>query len=69
MKMGDERFLVLIIIIASVTLFYCAHWSTYCTGQLRFSRFDVTEAQMIVIGVLITTAVGGPEIWIISVKF
>lgn len=68
MKMGDERFLVLIIIIISVALFYCAHWATYCTGQLRFSRFDVTEAQMVVIGVLIFTGVSGPEIWTTSVN-
>ena len=63
--------------VISVVIFYCAHWSTYCTGQLRFarfgspesekeresSRFDVTEAQMVVISVLLITAVFGDGIW------
>jgi hypothetical protein len=73
--------------IISIALFYTAHWSTYCTGQLRFSkltlidgfsvidnklhffRFDVTEAQISVIGVLIFTAIVGPGIWNIRVHF
>lgn len=38
MQMGSERDLVPAITMGSLVLFYCAHWSTYCTGQLRFSR-------------------------------
>ena len=66
MQMGSETYLVPAITMGSIIVFYCAHWSTYCTGQLRFSRFDVTEAQMIVISILLTTAMFGPGIWNIS---
>uniref|UniRef100_A0A183DKF6 Aa_trans domain-containing protein n=1 Tax=Gongylonema pulchrum TaxID=637853 RepID=A0A183DKF6_9BILA len=38
MLIGEERYLVLLVVILSVTLFYCAHWSTYCTGQLKFAK-------------------------------
>ncbi|CAB3400174.1 unnamed protein product [Caenorhabditis bovis] len=69
MSLGTVTNGVLIVSIISVTLFYCAHWSTYCTGQLRFSRFDVTEAQMSVIAVLLTTALFGNNIWDISLLF
>jgi hypothetical protein len=67
MQLGEYRYVVLVVAMISLVMFYCAHWSTYCTGQLRFSRFDVTEAQMMVIGVLILTAVCGPSIWSIHV--
>jgi len=66
MQMGSESYLVPTITMGSIVVFYCAHWSTYCTGQLRFSRFDVTEAQMTVISILMTTALFGPGIWDIS---
>jgi len=66
MQMGAERYLVLTVAVVAVVLFYCAHWATYCTGQLRFSKFDVTEAQMIVIMILLTTALFGPGIWSLS---
>lgn len=69
MQIGSERYLVLLVAMSSVIIFYCAHWSTYCTGQLRFSRFDVTEAQFVVIGILLLTAIVGPEFWSITVYF
>lgn len=36
MRLGEVRCGTFFIIIVSVSLFYCAHWSTYCTGQLRY---------------------------------
>ncbi|PAV59255.1 hypothetical protein WR25_09898 [Diploscapter pachys] len=63
MQLGMVYNGVMFVSIVSVVLFYAAHWSTYCCGQLRFSRFDVTEAQMTVIGVLLTTALFGTSIW------
>uniref|UniRef100_A0A1I7XKB5 CHHC U11-48K-type domain-containing protein n=1 Tax=Heterorhabditis bacteriophora TaxID=37862 RepID=A0A1I7XKB5_HETBA len=67
LKLGDVPCGAFFICVVAISLFYCAHWSTYCTGQLRFSRFDVTEAQMTVIGLLLTTALFGPGIWSIGV--
>uniref|UniRef100_A0AC34GHS4 Uncharacterized protein n=1 Tax=Panagrolaimus sp. ES5 TaxID=591445 RepID=A0AC34GHS4_9BILA len=65
MQLGQIRYGVLIINVISIILFYAAQWSTYCTGQLRFSKFDVTEAQMTVIGVLFFTGIFGPGIFAI----
>jgi hypothetical protein len=36
--LGEMPFCVLTICVIAIVMFYCAHWSTYCTGQLRFSR-------------------------------
>ncbi|KAE9416386.1 hypothetical protein Angca_007537 [Angiostrongylus cantonensis] len=67
MRLGDVRCGTFFVVILAVSLFYCAHWSTYCTGQMRFSKFDVTEAQMTIIALLLITAVLGPNIWTIGV--
>lgn len=44
-------------------LFYCAHWQTYVSGTLRFGRIDVTEGQLMCIGVFIMTSVVGLGFW------
>ncbi|VDK42988.1 unnamed protein product [Anisakis simplex] len=63
LQLGQHRYLVFAVCVLSVALFYCAHWSTYCTGRLKFSKYDVTEAQMTVIAVLIVTSIFGTELW------
>ncbi|KAK5980565.1 hypothetical protein GCK32_009884, partial [Trichostrongylus colubriformis] len=63
MRLGEVKCGTFLMIIISVSLFYCAHWSTYCTGQLRFSKFDVTEAQMTIILVLLVTSIMGTDVW------
>ncbi|RCN33460.1 CDP-alcohol phosphatidyltransferase [Ancylostoma caninum] len=67
LRLGDVRCGTFFIVIVAISLFYCAHWSTYCTGQLSFSRFDVTEAQVTIILLLLITAVCGPNIWTIGI--
>ncbi|KAK6754452.1 hypothetical protein RB195_013450 [Necator americanus] len=67
MRLGDVRCGTFFIVIVAVSLFYCAHWSTYCTGQLSFSKFDVTEAQITIIVLLLITSVFGPNIWTVGV--
>ncbi|XP_030745692.1 cholinephosphotransferase 1 isoform X1 [Sitophilus oryzae] len=51
----------------AMTLFYCAHWQTYVSGTLRFGKIDVTEAQITIMGILLTSAIFGTQIW--SIKF
>ncbi|KJH44995.1 CDP-alcohol phosphatidyltransferase [Dictyocaulus viviparus] len=63
MSLGHIQNAVVFVSITSVMMFYAAHWSTYCTGQLRFSKFDVTEAQLTVIAILVTTSVFGNSFW------
>ncbi|KHJ88589.1 CDP-alcohol phosphatidyltransferase [Oesophagostomum dentatum] len=67
MRLGDVRCGTFFVIVVAVSLFYCAHWSTYCTGQLRFAQFDVTEAQMTIILILLITSICGPNVWAIGV--
>ena len=54
--------------IAANALFYTAHWQTYVSGTLKFSTFDVTEAQFSVIGVFLVSALFGPEFWSTKVR-
>uniref|UniRef100_A0A0R3Q776 TRC8_N domain-containing protein n=1 Tax=Brugia timori TaxID=42155 RepID=A0A0R3Q776_9BILA len=74
MLLGQERYMVLFVTVLSVVLFYCAHWSTYCTGRLKFAKqvffsfqdvrlFDVTEAQMTILVVLLMTSIFGTGFW------
>jgi hypothetical protein len=41
------------------TLFYMAHWQTYVTGQMKFGKFDVTEAQIAMISMMTVTGLLG----------
>ncbi|KAL3981659.1 CDP-alcohol phosphatidyltransferase family protein [Acanthocheilonema viteae] len=63
MLLGQERYVVLFVTVSSVVLFYCAHWSTYCTGRLKFAKFDVTEAQMAILVILLVTSIFGTSFW------
>ncbi|XP_069675289.1 cholinephosphotransferase 1 isoform X3 [Periplaneta americana] len=47
----------------AMTLFYCAHWQTYVSGTLRFGKIDVTEAQITIMFIHLTSAIFGPSIW------
>ncbi|CAJ0954571.1 unnamed protein product, partial [Mesorhabditis belari] len=67
LQLGQVQYGVFFVCILSIVVFYTAHWSTYCTGQLRFARFDVTEAQMVVIGMLVATSIFGPGLWSIGI--
>jgi len=48
-------------------LFYCAHWQTYVSGTLRFGRIDVTEGQLVCIGVFLLTSVVGLRFWRVKI--
>lgn len=47
----------------AIILFYVAHWQTYITGVLRFGKFDVTEAQLCIMGIHLVSFFFGPEAW------
>uniref|UniRef100_A0A0N5BV07 diacylglycerol cholinephosphotransferase n=1 Tax=Strongyloides papillosus TaxID=174720 RepID=A0A0N5BV07_STREA len=63
LQLGEYFSLVFVTNLISVVLFYCAQWQTYCTGVMKFGKFDVTEAQWTVITILLMTAFFGPQIW------
>ncbi|NWS42892.1 CHPT1 Cholinephosphotransferase, partial [Probosciger aterrimus] len=44
-------------------MFYTAHWQTYVSGILRFGKIDVTEVQIAITMLLLTSAYGGTAIW------
>jgi len=48
------------------TLFYVAHWQTYVTGTLMFGYIDVTEGQVVIMGIMLLSSVEtllGLDIW------
>ncbi|KAF6029573.1 CEPT1 [Bugula neritina] len=47
--------------------FYLAHWVTYCTGALKFGKFDVVEMQFLMIAGFLMSGVFGEEIWLMQV--
>jgi hypothetical protein len=49
--------------ILAMILYYIAHWQTYITGTLKFGRFDVTEAQICIMGIHIFTFMFGVDSW------
>nr|CAD7600023.1 unnamed protein product [Timema genevievae] len=52
----------------AMTLFYCAHWQTYVSGTLKFSKIDVTEAQFTIIFIHLVSAIFGPSVWMTKVS-
>lgn len=63
LNLGMETSVLMFEIMASNFVFYCAHWQTYVSGFLRFGKLDVTEGQLAVILVYITTFIFGSGIW------
>lgn len=47
----------------AIILFYVAHWQTYITGTLRFGKFDVTEAQVCIMGIHVFSFMFGVDAW------
>ena len=53
------------------SLFYCAHWQTYVSGTLQFGYIDVTEGQIVVMGVMLISSLEDfldIDIWMSSVS-
>ncbi|XP_077995050.1 cholinephosphotransferase 1-like [Glandiceps talaboti] len=50
-----------------IVLFYCAQWQAYVSGTVQFGKFDVTEAQLIIITIFMLSAVTGPWFWSLSI--
>ncbi|XP_054164044.1 cholinephosphotransferase 1-like isoform X2 [Oppia nitens] len=61
--LGHLPALMVMLQVMAVALFYMAHWQTYVTGELRFAKFDVTEAQMTIIIILLVSSMFGTSIW------
>ena len=62
-QLGQQASLMLVLCVMATALFYMAHWQTYVTGELRFAKFDVTEAQMTIIVIQLMSAIFGSDIW------
>ena len=62
-ELGHHPALMFYQCITASTLFYTAHWQTYVSGTLYFGKFDVTEAQFVIILIHLTSALFGSNIW------
>jgi len=67
-QMGEYTNLMIILCVFANALFYLAHWQTYVCGVLRFTKFDVTEAQFTIMSILIISAIFGTQFWSIQLK-
>ena len=65
--MGEQVSLMLVLCVMATALFYMAHWQTYVSGELRFATFDVTEAQVTIMIILVISAIFGTDIWVYKV--
>ena len=63
MSMGFIPYWMLYECLMATFLFYLAHWQTYVTGQMRFGSFDVTEAQISMMTVMLVSACFGTNFW------
>jgi len=72
LRMGEHPAWLLFQCITASSLFYCAHWQTYVTGTLHFGYIDVTEGQLVVVGVMLVSALEDLmdiDVWTSSVYF
>uniref|UniRef100_A0A5S6QU23 diacylglycerol cholinephosphotransferase n=1 Tax=Trichuris muris TaxID=70415 RepID=A0A5S6QU23_TRIMR len=67
MRLGHVPFLIMLYWIFATVMFYSAHWQAYVSGVLRFSRFDVTEAQFCTMALCMASGLFGPNIWMIEI--
>jgi len=63
MGMGHLPYWMMYQCLMATFLFYIAHWQTYVTGQMRFGNFDVTEAQITMMVLMMFTAFFGNWVW------
>lgn len=62
-ELGSTPSLLFVECFATMFVYYAAHWQTYCSGIMRFSFFDVTEAQLLIILMHILTGMFGTSMW------
>jgi len=63
MGMGHIQYFMMFECFMASTLFYLAHWQTYVTGQMKFGKFDVTEAQISMMVMMTVTSLLGTNFW------
>lgn len=63
LRLGTDCDLLFLLFFLGVFMFYCAHWQTYVTGTMRFGKIDVTEVQLVIVGIFLLAAACGPDVW------
>jgi len=72
LRMGEYPAWLLFQCLTASSLFYCAHWQTYVSGTLQFGYIDVTEGQIVVMGVMLISSLEDfldIDIWMSSLYF
>merc|ERR1719490_681829 len=72
LRMGEYPAWLLFQCLTASSLFYCAHWQTYVSGTLQFGYIDVTEGQLVVMGVMLVSSLEDfldIDIWMSSLYF
>nr|XP_022287883.1 choline/ethanolaminephosphotransferase 1-like [Crassostrea virginica] len=63
LELGHNVYWMMFDVFLGLFLFYMAHWQTYVTGTLRFSQFDVTETQVMIMILHFINFLFGSHIW------
>ncbi|XP_048728158.1 choline/ethanolaminephosphotransferase 1-like [Ostrea edulis] len=63
LELGRNLYWMMFEFFMAIFLFYMAHWQAYVTGTLRFSQFDVTETQFMIIVLHFVNFLFGSHIW------
>jgi len=69
LSLGSNPNYLFFFFINNSALFYVAHWQSYCSGKLSFSKIDVTEAQVEAIFGYIAAGIYGPQVFLNRVSF
>ncbi|XP_002738954.1 cholinephosphotransferase 1-like [Saccoglossus kowalevskii] len=63
LQLGFHPGWLMYMISVGVFLFYTAHWQAYVSGELKFGKLDVTEAQFLIIFIYLLSGIFGPLFW------
>jgi len=63
MGMGHLPYFMMFECFMATALFYLSHWQTYVTGQMRFGKLDVTEAQITMMIIMTLSTLFGTSFW------
>lgn len=72
LRMGTYPAWLLFQCLTASSMFYLAHWQTYVSGTLQFGYIDVTEGQLVVMGVMLVSTLEdllNIDVWLSSLYF
>ena len=63
MQLGEMPSLLFVVFVIAQWCFFSTHWRAYSEGKVFFGQIDVTEVELIIMGVVLVSAVCGYDFW------